>query len=101
MREWSVYDASIETGYPESVIETGYVVVEIEGSYGYKIAVIQRIVALEGTNLQRFATDAEAGEQAALDGMYLFTSDKYELRGYYILDVPEYRNLENNLAWGS
>lgn len=96
----TIAEVVAENEYTEAEVTQGYIVCSIPGySDGEWLEVIQRIDRLDGTILQKFDCDTEAGEQAARDGLYLFTSDKPELRGRFILDTPANRSLVERYAW--
>lgn len=102
MENLTLAQAVEESGFTEEEVNKGYIVCGIEGyADGEWLDVIQRIDSLYGTNYCSFASDTEAGEQAARDGLYLFTSDKPELRGLFILDTPANRLLVDKYDWAS
>jgi hypothetical protein len=63
-------------------IKNGYMIVTEENGF----EVIQKVDDLDGSLLQKFSNDTDAGEQALKDGMDLFTSEHPDLEDWYILE---------------
>lgn len=85
---YTVEQAMEDNGFTRQEVEQGYGVFNQDG-----ILLIQKLDCLEGTELQKFRSDAEAGEQALKDGFKLFTLSHSDYEGYYILDNRTNRRL--------
>jgi hypothetical protein len=77
-----------ETGWTIPEVFRGYIVAH-DGEFC--IDIVQKLDQLDGSGLSRFASDTEAGEQAARDGLDLITVDHEDLDGWYILNTPANR----------
>ena len=71
----------VSNGFTKRDIERGYIQINAE----LDLIMIQTIDELEGTDLQKFKNDKEAGRQAELDGIKMLDLKHEQFKELYIV----------------